>query len=252
MKLPTGPSAPAADGAAVLDQATRACRGARSLTTEVAVSGSVAGRRVRVRLSAGVSAPASARLEAVAPFGSPLFIFVANGADATLLLPRDDRVLAHGRPDAVLEALTGVPLGAADLRETMTGCASDVAGVRDAQQFGEDWRMVRAAGGGELYLHRERANAPWRLVAAIRRADSGRTWRGEFGDFQNDLPRTVRVTSVGGNAFDLQLALSQVDVNVPLDPAVFTVQVPASASPMTLDELRQSGPLSGSSRSDGR
>ena len=53
----------------------------------------------------------------------PLFFFVATGDDATLLLPRDDRVLEHGRPDAVLEAVAGVPLGAADLATTLTGCA---------------------------------------------------------------------------------------------------------------------------------
>ena len=53
----------------------------------------------------------------MAPFGQPLFIFVATGDDATLLLPRDERVLEHGRPDAVLEAVAGVPLGAADLHD---------------------------------------------------------------------------------------------------------------------------------------
>ena len=40
-----------------------------------------------------------------------MFIFAAEQNDATLLLPRDERVLEHGRPDAVLETVTGVPLG---------------------------------------------------------------------------------------------------------------------------------------------
>ena len=83
-----------------LAQATDACRAIRTLTAEVAVSGSAGGHRLRGRLSVGVAAPASVRLEAVAPFGAPLFFFVATDNDATLLLSQDDRVLEHGQPAA--------------------------------------------------------------------------------------------------------------------------------------------------------
>jgi hypothetical protein len=34
-----------------------------------------------------------------------------------------------------------------------------------------------------------------------------------------------------------------VDVDVPLGPEAFEVKVPASADPITLDELRRAGPL---------
>ena len=57
MKLPSGPGAPAPDAGNLLAEATRACRGVRTLTAEIAVSGSVGGRRMRGRLSAGVAAP---------------------------------------------------------------------------------------------------------------------------------------------------------------------------------------------------
>ena len=127
MKLPAGPGAPAADAADALPQATAACRGIRTLTAEVAASGKVGGQRFRARLSVGVAAPASARLEAVAPFGPPIFILAANDDDATLLLPRDERVLEHGRSAEVLDAVAGVPLGAADLRAVLTGCAPAAA-----------------------------------------------------------------------------------------------------------------------------
>src|SRR5687768_4941678 len=75
MKLPSGVGVPAADAADALAQATAACRGIRTLTAEIALSGTAGGRRVRGRLSAGVAAPASVRLEAVAPFGPPVFVF---------------------------------------------------------------------------------------------------------------------------------------------------------------------------------
>jgi hypothetical protein len=252
MKLPAGPGAPAADATDALTQATSVCRSVRTVTAEVAASGKAAGARFRGRLSVGVAAPASARIEAVAPFGPPVFIFVATDDRATLLLPREDRVLEHGRSDEVLDAVAGVPLSAADLHVTLTGCAPPIARPLGHER-GADWRVVTdASGGDELFLHRDGAAQPWRIVALIRRpADSSRSaaaWRAEYHDQLNGLPRRIRVTSLDGAAarpgaaFDLTLALSQVETNVPLGADVFRVQIPPSAAPITLDELRHARP----------
>jgi outer membrane lipoprotein-sorting protein len=254
MKLPSGPGVAVPPDAASLAvaEATAACRAIRTLTAEVAVSGSAGGHRLRGRLSAGVAKPASARLEAVAPFGAPLFIFVATGEDATLLLPRDERVLAHGRADAVLDAVAGVPLGAGDLEAVLTGCApaSAVTGLQ-ARQLGDAWQIATGASGDELYLHRDAPAQRWRLLALVRRPDADRAWRADYSDHYNELPRTIRVASVDarnaggktGAAFALQLVLSQVETNVALDASAFSLQIPPSAQPITLDELRRSGPM---------
>lgn len=246
MKLPSGPGAPAPDAADLLARATSTCRGVRTITAEIAVSGSVGGRRTRGRLSAGLAAPSSARLEAVAPFGQPFFIFAATGNDATLLLPRDRRVLEHGAPDAVLEAIAGVPFGAEELRTTLTACPTRAADATGARRLGDRWRAVPIDADREVYLHRDGPSAAWRLVAAVRRAAGPeRGWRVEYRDFQNDLPRTVRVTSesAGPSGFDLRLALSQIETNVPLESDVFRIQIPESTTAISLSELRQSGPL---------
>src|SRR5205809_1338222 len=123
MRLPSGPGTPARDAAAALDQATAVCRGIKTLTAEVSASGSIGGRRIRGRLLAGLAAPASVRIEAPAPFGQPIFIFVAQGNDATLYLPRHRRAVEHERPDAVPEAVAGVRAAPGALRLTLTGCA---------------------------------------------------------------------------------------------------------------------------------
>ena len=241
MKLPAGPGAPAADAADALEQATAVCSGIRTLTAEVAAGGNVGGQRFRARLSVGVAAPASARLEAVAPFGPPIFILVATDDDATLLLPREERVLQHGRPAEVLDAVAGVPLSASDLHAVLTGCAPAVQ-QPEGRELGADWRVVTDSAGDALYLHRAGGAQPWQLVAVIRRA-----WRVDYRDHLNGLPRTMRITSVAGGrdagaAFDLQLALSQVDTNVPLGADVFRVEIPRTAQPITLDELRHARP----------
>jgi len=242
MKLPSGPGTRATDGSEALADATSTCRGVSTITPEIAVSGSVGDQRLRARITAGLARPASARLEAVAPFGAPLFIFVAVNDEATLLLPRDGRVLEHGRSDAVLEAITGVPLDAAGLRHALTGCASLNADGARARQAGADWRIV-PDGSTEVYLHREGPSGRWRLVATAHHGSAGGDWRAEYRAFQpNGLPQTVRFTSSVRDRFDLRLALSQVDINTPLGADVFRVQIPRTAEPISLNELKNARP----------
>jgi hypothetical protein len=240
MKLPGGPGGPASDAAPALADATRACRAVSTITAEIAGSGSVGGQRFRARLTAGLAPPASARLEAAAPFGAPIFILVASGTDATLLLPHDDKVLEHGKPAEVLEALAGLPVDAAELRSALVGCpaAPDAASAR---QVAEDWRVL-TDGSDEVYLRREGTPPVWRLVAIVHGSSSNRGWRAEYRDFENGLPRSVRFAGLAPKSFDVRLGLSQVETNTTLGPDVFRVQIPADAEPITIDELRRARP----------
>jgi hypothetical protein len=244
IKFPSGPGTPAADGLEILDAATKSCRGIRTISLEAGVSGKVNGERLRARLLIGAAAPSSARIEAPAPFGAPAFILVSARDEATLLLPRDNRVLEHARLDEILSALTGVPLTADELRLTLSGCWPDPVVVRKAVEFGADWRMVIVEADDALYLHRENANASWRLVGVHWNIEhAGRSWNTQYGDVLNDLPRSIRIASAdASSSYDLRLSLSQVDTNVPLDADVFRVQIPASAKPITLEELRHARP----------
>ena len=150
-------------------------------------------------------------------------------------MPRDNRVLSRGRPDAVLEAVTGVPLEASALFTMVTGCLTSPPSD-PARGFGEEWRVM-PAGPDEVYLNREKAG-PWRVVAMERRS-AANGWRAEYRNFEDGLARSIRLVSTSRGAFDLQFGLSQVELNMPLGPEVFRVQVPASASPITLDELKR-------------
>jgi hypothetical protein len=242
LKLPPGPGVPAPDAMDVILAATAACRPVSTISLELAVSGSIAGGRVRGRLLAGLTRAGAVRLEAVAPVGQPVF-FLTNGIGsaqpgATLLLPRDNRFLEQGQFDAVLEAVTGIPLDAPLLFSVLTGCvpSAPVGGTA----LGDDWRLV-PDGPYDVYLHREK-DGSWRLVATRSRGtDSG--WRAEYSNFQDGMPRGIRLVSVRPRAFDLTIALSQVELNPTLSDDVFRVQIPASAKPIALDELRASGPL---------
>jgi len=242
LKLPSGPGVPALDAMDVILAATAACRPVSAVSLEMSVSGSIAGGRVRGRLLAGLTRVGAVRLEAVAPAGQPVF-FLTNGVGfvqpgATLLLPRDNRVLEGGQFDAVLQAVTGIPLDAPLLFLVLTGCVPSAPVGGNA--LGDDWRLV-TAGSYDVYVHREK-DGTWRLMATVTRgADSG--WRAEYSSFQDGLPRSIRLVSVRSRAFDLTIALSQVELNPTLGDNVFRIQIPTSAKPIALDELKASGPL---------
>ena len=241
MKLPVGPGEPVADADALLTQATAACRRVSSLSAELAVRGSVGGNRMRGRLLVGVAGTDGMYIEAPAPFGAPVFVLGATGGDATLLLPRDKRVVDHGTPREMLEAIAGVPLDAPDLRSTLTGCTpAGSPGNGAARRIGDSWRII--SGPAVLYMKREGPNEPWRLVSVVRAGVNG--WRTDFASFTDDVPRSVRLVSNAPRRFDLRIDLSQVDLNPTLDPATFRVVVPPGTQSMSIEELRSGGPLS--------
>jgi hypothetical protein len=239
-KLPSGTGTPAPDFAQALADATAACGRVQSLTAEIAVTGSIGGDRARVRLVAGF-APAAGRIEAAAPFGAPLFIFVASGTDGTLFFPRDDRVVEHGRPAELLEAVAGVPLAAADLLPTMTGCAMPEP-LNGGQALGDNWRTAAGSGGARVYLHREKAASPWHLVTVFNPGQGAQwSWRADYDDFRDGLPHVIRFVSADRDRFNIQLTLSQVETNAALGAEVFRVDVPRDAERITIADLRRSG-----------
>src|SRR3954467_6548851 len=76
--FPTDTGAPLADFAAIHAQVSSACRGVRTLTAELSISGRAGSQRLRGRIVSGFARPASMRLEGVAPFGPPAFILVTR------------------------------------------------------------------------------------------------------------------------------------------------------------------------------
>jgi len=247
VRLPSGAGAPFPEFTQALEQASAACRSIHTLTAAVAVSGHAGGDKVRGRLLAGASRPASLRLEGVAPFGPPLFVLAAADRHATLFFPRSHEVV-RDEPGPVLEALTRVPLTAADALAALTGCPLSEAPATSGRVFDRGRAAIEHADRATTYL--ARAGSGWRIVDAVR-GDV----RAHYDQFDGDRPSLVRlVASAGGVESDLTLRLSDVDLNVDLAPATFTVDVPPGARSITLDDLRSGGALSGRSPggADGR
>jgi hypothetical protein len=235
--LPTDAGAPFPDFAAVHKQITSACSGVRTLTAQLSLRGRVAGQRLSGRVIAGFERPASMRLEGLAPIGQPVFILAAQGGTGTLLLPRESRVLRGQPAEAILDALIGVNLAPADLQAILTGCVMPNPMPTGGHQHANGWASIELQGGATLYLRR--ATSQWELRAAQRDG-----WQLEYTIAQSRFPDSVRLTSKSQNvAVDLTTAISDVEANVDLDASAFRVDLPPNADALTLDELRQSGPL---------
>jgi outer membrane lipoprotein-sorting protein len=236
--LPSDAGAPFPDYARVFDGATAACRGARTLTAELALSGHAGGERLRGHVVAGFSRPSSMRLEGVAPFGAPAFILVADGSSATLLLPRAHHVVRGASPGPIHDALTCVALAPDDLEAILTGCVEPLPMAAGGRLHGDGWASIDLAGGATLYLRR--VGSGWQIRAARRDR-----WRVDYPAWQGAFPSTVRLQSADAQDVDLTAELSQVEANVGLDEAAFTVDVPADATPLSIEALRGAGPLQG-------
>ena len=239
LALPTGTGAPAADFLQPLASALTRCNNVLAFAAELNLSGSVGRQRLRGRVLAGL-VPDAVRLEAVAPFGSPPFILVAEEPRGTLLLLRDRRILRDTPPAEILNALIGVPLGPNDLRAVLTGCVkADLEGVKSARTIGPDWMVIDLVSGGVLYLRRQPPG--WQAVAG--------QYAGleiEYLRFAEGYPAQIQIRSAPGRPAEVNLTvqLSQVEVDgdLPRD-RLLAVTVPPGLSQITLQELHDAGPL---------
>jgi hypothetical protein len=233
---PVGTPTPDPTAADAFVAATAACNGFRSIEGEMSLSGHAGSERVRGRILTGLESGGAVRLEAVAPFGAPFFILAGRNDKATLVLPRDHRVLRDTAVADVLERLTGLSLGADDLRLIVSGCLVDKPTPVDGRQWGGGWRAVTI--GPERVAYLRVVNGQPVLAAA----DYG-PWHVDYAEHASGFPRLVRVRRAGDTTIDITARIEQLEVNTQINPKAWLVDVPSDADPMTLDELRSIAPL---------
>ena len=238
IELPDGAGVPLPDHAAFWERVAAPCRGVRTMEFLLVLggrSGDTALRRTRMRAAA--ERPGSLRIEALAPFGAPLFVFVARGEAATLLLPRDRQVVRGARPAEVLHALAGLALAPGDVQALLTGCLAPDPVASAARRHPDGSVTVELEGGATAHV---RGPDGEQVVAAGRRGDLTVAYAGHV----RGLPRRLRILVDGprGGA-DLTGTLSRVSMNTTLHPAAFEVDVPAGYTPVSLAGLRGGSPL---------
>lgn len=220
-------------------KANAACAELRTLTADIGLSGRVDGRRVRGTLQVGLTRDGGVRIEAVAPFGAPIFTIAGRADEGTLWLPRSNEVV-RAAPSAILEGLTGVSLPPAGLFELVSACpAADDAVVRAERFTSPDLARVTLRGGAEIWWKPGPAGVQ---PIAVRREGAV----AEYLAFAAGRPQKLRLgtpAAAGAARADLTLTVKGVDANVALGAEAFTVDVPAGAKVLALSELRQAGVL---------
>ena len=161
---------------------------------------------------------------------------------ATLVLPRERRVLKDAAVADVLERITGLALGADDLRLIVSGCLVDRAVPTDGRQWGGGWRAVTIGPDRIAYLRLQNGQP------VLTAADYG-PWHVDYSAHATGFPRIIRVRSapgprrLGEGGIDITARVEQLEVNTQINPRAWIVDVPADADPLTLDELRSIAPL---------
>jgi hypothetical protein len=244
LTLPSGASTPLTDHSPFVE-ALDHCDQVTTVTAEIGLSGKAGSERLRGTLHTGFAPPESLRLEAVAPFGGPFFLLAGTGGRATLLLPREERVLRDASASEILGALAGLDQSPSDLRAWIAGCPQATGEASDPRGYGADWAAADLASGRQLWIHRvptsQSGRSAWRLVAV-----NAGPLTVEFSEHVGTQPGRLRIRraeSAGLAPLDVRLALRQVERAVDLADAAFAIDVPAGAVPITIEELRQSGPL---------
>jgi len=223
----------------VFEEASRSCRGVRTMTAELQVSGKVGGMALRVRAVAGLEYPDGVRLEGIAPFGRPGFVFVAKADRSILLLPRENLVVTDQDPNEVLEALTGLPIEPSELRAILSGCVTSDPTPISGRLYGQN--LVAVDVGNQATVFVQHKEMPMKIIAGLVKGTAL-----EFSEFSGSMPRLIRIRSdrnPGGVPIDFAVRLSQLEINTILDSAVFSVDVPPEAEPLSLEGLRHMGPL---------
>ena len=229
--LPTGPAVAAPDAALLWRHATAACRGAATYSAEMRVKGRMGpdGTRLRGTLQGAVTARDQIRLQLVA-FGTTGFVLAGDAARATLVIPRDNRVLTAPAAD-IVDALTGLRLTPRELLAVLSGCVSAGAAPRDGEWFGKV--LVVPVGASRVFLRRAGS------AAEVIGGELG-ALTVAYSSHDGEFPAEVRLrsTAAASTPLDVTMILDQRSINTTLPDGTFRISVPAGAAPLTLQELR--------------
>ena len=227
---PVGPGVPAPDAAAAWAQATASCRGAKTYSAMLHFGA------VGANVQTTVTDDGRVRLGAIVA-GRPRFTLAGVRNEATLLL-HDDRRVVRAPAAAIVEQLIGTAIGPEDWLAFVSGCVTRSHDIKEAERVGKHLRITTAE--GTVYLRQQ--GGAWQV--------HGGEVLGLIVDYEfrnSTFPTLLRARSAPGASVETKLTLeaAQFRVNDTVPDELFAPpRAAATASPMTLDELRDTGPLS--------
>ena len=237
IRVPSGTPVIVSEHEAIWDDLSRPCRSVRSADLVVMFRG-YTGQRFfrRTRARAAIKRPGFLRLEGMAPFGAPAFILIARPGHATLFLPRERQVVRDASASDLLYFLSGLSLEPDDVHALLTGCVIQNGVSLSARAYGDDWVAIDLSGGATVYSRRSG------ITPVISIGTLGNLVV-EYSEHVRGLPRKLRIQTVDASSpTDLTIELSQVNVNIEINPEAFEASVPATFSPVAFDDFQLQSP----------
>jgi hypothetical protein len=227
---PVGPGEPAPEAAAAWAQATASCRAARTYSAMLHFGA------VGANVQTTVTDDGRVRLGAIVA-GRPRFTLAGTREEATLLL-HDDRRVVRAPAAAIVEQLIGTAIEPREWLAFVTGCVTRSHDMTGAARLGKYLRVTTAE--GRVYLRQQ--GGVWQVHGG---EVLGLIVHYEWGG--SAFPTVLRARSSPGASVETRLTLeaAQFRVNDTVPAEVFAPPRAAEgAAPMTLEELREAGPLS--------
>lgn len=235
---PTGPGEPAPDASVAWTAATRDCQSVTTYTGSLRVSGRIGADRLPTTITIVTGAtPTGFRLEGRAASRS-IFRLAGSDREATLYLD-DGHRYATGQPEDLTEALIGVRLQPARWLALLNGCLSPASGAVTGARYGPLLGITTT--DGRVFL--EMSEGAWRVQEGL--FDGVIVTYRQFTAPPSRLPASWLLRSDAGRepAVALSVTVDRATAGRPIDATAFAVSLPGDAVHITLDELRQSGPL---------
>lgn len=228
---PTGPGIPAANASEAWASATANCRQSKNYKALLHVSGRAGGERLwPFSLETALTSDGAIYMGAETS-GQSIFVLSGTAKQATLWLRREDRTVV-APPDAIIEAILGVPLPPDRLLAVLTGCITRAFDVTSSAQH----NSVLTIQTPDARVYLEPFASGWRT-----RAGDVDVFTVELANKKSALPDNVWIRTAVGRSPEarLDVKVSDAEINSTIPASFFTPPAGAArAQPMKLEELR--------------
>lgn len=206
--------------------------GVRSMRGEARIDHRGEAGRVGAAVLIAVRRPASLRLDALSPFGSPVASLATDGRTVGFFDRDSGRFMRGPAKACSLLTLVQLPLGPDDAVEVLLGGVplldGDAEVSWDGRAVREVVRIRHTSGAAQEVRLSGRLGAWTARESEIREGDGRLRWRVEHEDWRSvggvAMPKHTRVTD--GRRADVRIRYREQDVNVELPDKIFATGAP--------------------------
>ncbi len=173
--------------------------------------------------------PDRMRVELLGAFGSTRWVAVAGQGEIVVWFPGRRECLRDTRVEKVVGALLGLALGPSEVMAALSGTGVPLGPLRDRPD-----RAIRRDRTIQIELEGARIELEGDQVISAQQTHYGVSYPTKWMESGKQVPPRVELRAENLQA---SLNMEDLDVNVPLHPKAFIIDLPDDADPLTLEEI---------------